>query len=208
MVTDFDRVQVDGPFRSHSSPAAVRRPRPARRTRSTGSRSTSRARRCASGRTARPGAAIRARRRRADPDRLSTRDLRAASVIGAGSLDIDRAKGLDRSHVCGQRPDRRRQRRCRPARPRPDRLRAGSISAARRSSCAHRPGHRRPRRGGLPRRRCRSRHRHGGRDRLLAVRTAKSAPTAPATSRSAAPPPARSQGSAVGNVQLRLARRI
>ena len=79
-VTDFDRVQVDGPYqvtRRHRPLRSATRERQ-RRRRSTGSRSTFRARRCASAATARPGAAIPANRHGPVTIALATRDLRAA----------------------------------------------------------------------------------------------------------------------------------
>ena len=96
MVTDFDRVQVDGPFQvalSVGRPSAVV---------ATGSRAA----------LDRVSIEVQGRTLRIRPNRsawggypgeptggvlqivASTQDLRAASVLGAGSLSIDRAKGL------------------------------------------------------------------------------------------------------------------
>ncbi|HEX8467569.1 MAG TPA: DUF2807 domain-containing protein [Allosphingosinicella sp.] len=94
-ITDFDRVQVDGPYRVILTTG-----------RSSGAR--------AEGSTAAldhvsvdvQGRTLRVRRNRsalgsypaADPGpvtiALTTRDLRNAAVVGSGSLDIDRAEGL------------------------------------------------------------------------------------------------------------------
>jgi hypothetical protein len=94
-ITDFDRVQVDGPYRvvlTTGRPSAAR---------AEGSREaldlvsidvqggTLRVRRNRSTWGAQPGGST-----GAVTVTLSTRDLRNASVVGSGSLDVDRAKGL------------------------------------------------------------------------------------------------------------------
>ncbi|HEX8124841.1 MAG TPA: head GIN domain-containing protein [Allosphingosinicella sp.] len=94
-VTDFDRVQVDGPYRV---------------TLTTGRSSAARAEGSVQAldqvSVDVQGGTLRVRRNRstlgsypaADPGpvtiTLTTRDLRSAVVVGSGSLDIDRAKGL------------------------------------------------------------------------------------------------------------------
>ena len=85
-----------GPIRSISSsaaPSAAPR-RAARARRSTGSRSTSRARPCASAATAPPGAASPAPTPARSRSRSTTRDLRSARLIGPATLDVDGARGL------------------------------------------------------------------------------------------------------------------
>ena len=94
-VTDFDRVQVDGPYqvtltsglasgaRAEGSPGALER----LSVEVLGSTLRVRANRSAWG--GYPGEGV-------GPARivLTTRDLRAASVVGSGSLQVDRARGL------------------------------------------------------------------------------------------------------------------
>lgn len=94
-VTDFDRVQVDGPYQvtvttgAASSARAEGSPEALERISVEVLGSTLRVRANKSGWGGYPGG-------RTGPVRiaLTTRELRAASVVGSGSLDIDRTKGL------------------------------------------------------------------------------------------------------------------
>ena len=147
-VTDFDRIQVDGPYRV---------------TVTVGSGSSARAEGSAEAldhlSVDVQGGILRVRRNRSAwggyPGEgagsvaiaLTTRDLRNAAVVGSGSLDIDRAQGPSGRPVgFRERPADGRRGRGRHAHRRPARRRPDHPGGPRQAAQGHGPGQRRSRR--------------------------------------------------------------